>query len=104
MTAHAAMQEGAANLAKRRCHTLPQTCLSCARIGSVGCVRARPGLRHHEVPDPDNRLTQVSRPLPAVLTAMPARVFASEVILIIRLPIRPSRLKVISMPAVLRNV
>jgi hypothetical protein len=30
--------------------------------------------------------------------------YASEVILIIRLPARPSRLKVISMPAVLRNV
>jgi hypothetical protein len=44
------------------------------------------------VPNPENRLTQVSRPLPAVLAAMAGRVFASEVILIIRLPARPSRL------------
>ena len=25
-------------------------------VGSVGCVSVRPGLRHHEVSDPDNRL------------------------------------------------
>jgi hypothetical protein len=50
-------------------------------VGSVGCVSARPGLRHHEVSDPDNRLNQVSRPLPAVLAAMPARVSSLSVML-----------------------
>src|SRR5262249_14963109 len=47
----------------------------------------------------DESLTQASRPLPPL-----ARDFVSEVILIIRLPVRPSRLKAISMPTVLRYV
>jgi hypothetical protein len=29
-------------------------------VGSVGSVSARPGLRHYEVSNPENRLTQVS--------------------------------------------
>jgi hypothetical protein len=41
-----------------------------------------------------------SRPLPALVRGD----FVSEVILIMRLPVRPSRLKAISMPTVLRNV
>ena len=45
-------------------------------------------------------LTQACRPLPSLVLAD----LVSEVILIIRLPVRPSRLKAISMPTVLRNV
>src|SRR5262249_58470498 len=48
----------------------------------------------------DESLTQASRPLPPLVRGD----FVSEVILIIRLPVRPSRLKAISMPTVLRNV
>jgi hypothetical protein len=44
------------------------------------------------------------QPSPTMLAVLAGRKFAREVILIIRLPIRPSRPKVISMPAVLRNV
>src|SRR5262245_65215334 len=48
----------------------------------------------------DGSLNQASRPLPTLVRGD----FVSEVILIIRLPVRPSRLKAISMPTVLRNV
>jgi hypothetical protein len=45
-------------------------------------------------------LLKPPRPLPTLVRGD----FVSEVILIIRLPVRPSRLKAISMPTVLRNV
>ena len=48
----------------------------------------------------DGSLTQASRPLPTLIRGD----FVSEVILIIRLPVRPSRPKAISMPTVRRNV
>ena len=73
-------------------------------VGSVRCVSARGPSAVANCLGLERNLAQASRPLPAVLAAVAARVFASEVILIIRLPARPSRLKVISMPAVLRNV
>jgi hypothetical protein len=73
-------------------------------VGSVRCVSARGPSAVAKCLGLGSNLAQASPPLPAMLTAMPARFFASEVILIIRLPARPSRLKVTSMPTVLRKV
>jgi hypothetical protein len=57
-------------------------------VGSVRCVSTRGPSAVAKCLGLESNLAQASRPLPAVLAA---RVFASEVILIIRLPAPPSR-------------
>jgi hypothetical protein len=65
-------------------------------VGCVSCVSERPAAANHQ--------QAFSLKPPDRCLRWRAATFVSELILIIRLPVRPSRLKAISMPTVLRKV